>query len=44
MLLASYNEGWTVFYLAANLNIIEVFKGILNWAKENLTTEVKNCY
>jgi len=39
LLLATDNEGRTVFYLAAEFYKLQVFQGILDWAKDNLTTE-----
>jgi hypothetical protein len=39
LLLTTDNEGWTVFHRAAYAHKIEVFQGIFNFAKENLTTE-----
>jgi aminoglycoside N3'-acetyltransferase len=45
LLLATDNEGRTVFHLAADFYKLEVFQGILDWAKDNLTTEeIKNYY
>jgi len=42
MLLATDNEGRTVFHLAAELSKPEKFQGILNVVNENLTTEEVN--
>ena len=42
MLLATYKEGRTVFHVAAMFCYLEVFEGIFNWAKKNLTTEKVN--
>ena len=38
-LLATHSERKTVFHFAATNNEIEVFQGIFNLAKQNLTTE-----
>jgi hypothetical protein len=37
MLLATDNNGGTVFHMAANVNGIEVFQGLFNFVKENPT-------
>jgi hypothetical protein len=42
MLLATDNEGRTVFHVAAENWKVEVFHGIWNLAKENLTEEGVN--
>jgi hypothetical protein len=45
MLLATNNDGMTVYHIAAKNYKVGVFQGILNWAKENLTKEeVNNFY
>ena len=42
MLLATDNKGRTVFHVAADFCELDVFPGILNWAKENLIREEVN--
>ena len=42
MLLSTENVGRTVFHVAARYYKLEVFQGILDWAKENLTREEVN--
>jgi hypothetical protein len=42
MLLATDNAGRTVFHVAAERYNVDLFQGILNWAKENLTKEEVN--
>jgi len=37
-LLAKYNEGRTVFHTTAIFSKLGVFQGLLNWAKNNITT------
>jgi hypothetical protein len=41
-ILATDNEGRLVFHVAARLRELEVFQGIFNLAKKNLTTEEVN--
>ena len=42
LLLFADNEGRTVFHLAAEFCILQVFRGIFILAKENVTTEEGN--
>ena len=42
LLLAIDNDGWTVFHTALQFRNLQVFQGIFNWAKENLTREEVN--
>ena len=42
MLLAIDNNGWTFIHLAADLRELEIFEGIFNWSKGNLTSEEVN--
>jgi hypothetical protein len=42
LFLATDNEGRTVFHDVAQFGELEVFQGIFNLAKENLTTEEVN--
>jgi hypothetical protein len=42
LVLATDNEGMTVFNVAAESMELEGFQGIFNWAKEDLTTEEEN--
>ena len=39
MFLATYSEGRKAFLVTGNYHNVEVFQGILYWAKENLTRE-----
>ena len=39
MLLATDNGGRTFFHMAAQFRELEVFQGIFNWVKENITSE-----
>jgi hypothetical protein len=43
-LLLATDEGRKVFHVAATFSKVEVFQGIFNWAKNNLTKEEENNY
>jgi hypothetical protein len=42
VLLASDEDGWTVFHVAAIFSKVELLQGLLKWAKKNLTKEEAN--